>query len=120
VLDDMFFDDAGNLTIYRAMSVPPAWIKNAGPGSRLGIYWSHDPNTASPYDSSTNGDKEAQFLIEASLAPRYIDWDFIWHLHNRGENEVRLEPGDIVRVRRIWINGKPAALPNWIDKAYRV
>ncbi|CAM6055294.1 unnamed protein product [Sphagnum tenellum] len=56
VIDDLIFDEHGNLTIYRSMWVTPTWIKRAKPGQRLGIYWSHDPNTASPYNAETSGE----------------------------------------------------------------
>ena len=124
IIDDLVFDEAGNLTIYRAMWVTPEWIRNARPGQALGIYWSHDPNTASPYNAEGGFGKnrEVDLLIEAILPAKYADWAWIWEFHHQGENEVRLghrdgEPTPL-KVTRIWINKKPMQLPNWIDQIY--
>lgn len=123
IIDDLDFDEYGNLKIYRAIWVTPSWIKHATPGLQLGIYWSHDPNTASPYDAETFGkNKQVELLIEAILPARFADWAWIWQFHHQGENEVRLGHLDdehiSLKVTRIWINRKPARLANWINQTY--
>lgn len=116
VLDDMWSEENGDLHIYRAMNVTSEWIKKTRPGTRLGIYWSHDPATASPYNSDLNG---VTLLIHALLPARYADWESIWGLHGQGENEIRLDEGDPVKVLEVWIDNKPVKLANWCGKNYK-
>jgi hypothetical protein len=116
VLDDMWAEDNGDLHIYRAMNVTPEWIKKARPGTHLGIYWSHDPDTASPYNSAYDN---VTFLIHALLPARYADWQNIWSLHSQGENEIRLDEGDPMTVLEVWIDKRPATLANWCGKTFK-
>lgn len=121
LLDDMQFDDRGNLTIYRAMYVTPSWIAQARSGKRLGIYWSHSANTASPYDAVHNdaSEKEVNLVMRAILPADRVDWPFILAMHERGENEVRLEPNDRIKITGLWVNDEPMHAPNWIGKWFR-
>ena len=53
-------------------------------------------------------------VISADL----VSWEGIWSLHHVGENEVRLDDGDKVKIIGIWLDGKTLSLPNWLGQIF--